>query len=88
MARVVAVGARAWPLARLADASVIEEGGLRLEWRPGVASALDARRIAAGRDVGGVRVFDAATGAPVTHDVTFAFAFHAFRPDGEWMLGD
>jgi hypothetical protein len=22
------------------------------------------------------------------HDIPFAFAFHAFFPDGEWMLGE
>ena len=26
------------------------------------------------------------TGADVVHDVAFAFAFHAFHPDGTWML--
>ena len=27
-------------------------------------------------------------GATSFHDVMFAFAFHAFWPEGEWMLGD
>jgi len=85
--RVVRVGDRAWPLARLTDAGTLEEAGLRLAWSPGMASALDARRIAAGRDVGAIRVQDAATGQDVVHEVVFAFAFHAFHPDGEWMLG-
>lgn len=51
-----------------------------------MASALDAADIAAGRDVGAIRVQDAATGRDVVHEVVFAFAFHAFHPDGLWML--
>ncbi|MEO0679964.1 MAG: DUF3179 domain-containing protein [Pseudomonadota bacterium] len=87
LARVVRVGERAWPLTRLAAAGEIEEAGVRLVWRTGQASALDAGVMADGRDVGTVRVFDAETGAPAVAEVVFAFAFHAFEPDGEWMLG-
>ncbi|MEM9641830.1 MAG: DUF3179 domain-containing protein [Pseudomonadota bacterium] len=87
LARVVRVGDRAWPLSRFADSATITEAGLRLEWRPGVASALDDASIANGRDVGAIRVFDAQTGADVVHEVVFAFAFHAFLPQGIWMLG-
>ena len=87
LARVVRVGGRAWPLERLAEAGVLEEAGLRLTWSPGMASALDARDIAAGRDVGAIRVQDATTGQDVVHEVVFAFAFHAFHPDGAWMVG-
>jgi len=87
LARVVRVGTRAWPLERLAAAGELTEAGHRLVWSSGMASALDAETIAEGRDVGMVRVYDAATGAPVAADVLFAFAFHAFVPEGEWMLG-
>ncbi|WP_425070988.1 DUF3179 domain-containing protein [Sagittula sp. S175] len=83
--RVVRVGDRAWPMDRLAAEGVIREAGVVLEWTPGQASALDAETIAAGRDVGSVRVRDAA-GRDQPHDVMFAFAFHAFWPEGEWML--
>ncbi|MDG4647592.1 DUF3179 domain-containing protein [Roseibacterium sp. SDUM158017] len=86
VARVVRVGARAWPLARLAEAGEIREAGLTITWQAGAASALDAARIAEGRDVGQIRVRDG-TGADVLHDVMFAFAFHAFWPEGTWMLG-
>ncbi len=41
--------------------------------------------MAEGRSVGTVRVKDGA-GADLPHDVMFAFAFHAFFPDGDWML--
>jgi hypothetical protein len=29
-----------------------------------------------------------AAGQDVPHDLLFAFAFHAFWPDGTWMLGE
>ncbi|MFW2587533.1 DUF3179 domain-containing protein [Sagittula sp. SSi028] len=85
LARVVRVGDRAWPLERLAQAQELREGGLVLTWRAGQASALDTDRIAQGRDVGSVRVRDG-QGRDLPHDVMFAFAFHAFWPEGDWML--
>lgn len=86
LARVVRVGDRAWPLTRLAEEGVLTEAGVTLSWTAGQASALDSQRIADGRDVGNVRVKDA-DGNDLPHDVMFAFAYHAFWPDGEWMLG-
>jgi len=85
LARVVRVGTRAWPLERLREAGTISEAGVTLTWTGGQASALDTRAIADGRDVGTVRVSDAG-GASVVYDMPFAFAFHAFHPDGEWMI--
>ncbi|MCC5984277.1 MAG: DUF3179 domain-containing protein [Rhodobacteraceae bacterium] len=87
LARVVRVGDRAWTFARLRDEGEIREAGVVLTWTPGQASALDSATIAAGRDVGTVRVRDDA-GRDLPHDIPFAFAFHAFFPEGEWMLGD
>ncbi len=87
LARVVRVGDRAWPLERLAEEGEIVEAGVRLAWEAGMASALDGSDIAASRDIGQVRVTDPTTGADVVHEVVFAFAFHAFEPDGRWMLG-
>ncbi len=87
LARVVRVGDRAWTFARLRAAGEIREAGVVLSWTPGQASALDSRDIAAGRDVGTVRVRDA-EGRDIAHDIPFAFAFHAFHPEGTWMLGD
>jgi len=86
LARVVRVGDRAWPLTRLSEVGEITEAGVTITWAAGKASALDSALIAAGRYVGQIRVRDA-TGADVVHDVMFAFAFHAFWPDGAWMLG-
>lgn len=84
--RVVRVGNRAWPLDRLAAEGVIREAEVEISWVAGQASALDSTQIGQGREVGNIRVRDAA-GADVAHDLMFAFAFHAFFPAGEWMLG-
>lgn len=83
--RVVRVGDRAWPLIRLAEVGEVSEAGVMISWRAGQASALDSAKIAKGRDVGTIRVRDA-QGRDVAHDVMFAFAFHAFWPEGRWML--
>ncbi len=85
--RVVRVGDRAWPLSRFAEAGGITEAGVTIFWSAGQASALDDGEIAQGRDVGTIRVRDS-SGRDVVHDVMFAFAFDAFWPEGEWMLGD
>jgi len=87
LARVVRVGDRAWPVSRLSEAKAegVTEAGITLNWSKGQASALDTAVIGRGRDVGTIRVRDGA-GKDVPHDVMFAFAFHAFFPDGTWML--
>ena len=84
--RVVRVGDRAWPLSRLREASRISEAGVTITWNSGQASALDSGVIQRGKDVGTIRVRDA-NGKDVAHDVMFAFAFHAFWPEGTWMIG-
>lgn len=85
--RVVRVGDRAWPLTRLSMVGEIREAGLVLTWTGGQASALDSQNIGRGREVGNIRVTDT-EGRDVVHDIPFAFAFHAFHPDGTWMLGN
>lgn len=86
LARVVRVGERAWPVERLRDAGRLEEAGVILTWREGQASALSSGNIADGTEVGNILVMTP-DGAPVVHEIVFAFAFHAFTPDGQWMLG-
>lgn len=86
LSRIVKVGDRAWPMARLAHAGEITEAGVTITWAGGQASALDGSSIAQSRDVGTIRVKKAGTGIDLPHDVMFAFAFHAFHPDGEWMM--
>ena len=83
--RVIKVGARAWPMERLRQAEEITEAGVTISWTSGQASALDSAKISKGKDVGTIRVRDGA-GKDVSHDVMFAFAFHAFYPDGDWMI--
>lgn len=87
LARVVRVENRAWTFERLREMGEIREAGVVLSWTPGQASALDSRAISQGRDVGTVRVRDE-QGRDLPHDIPFAFAFHAFFPEGVWMLGD
>ena len=87
LARVARVGNRAWPLERLRRTAEAREADVVITWRAGMASPLDTTEIARGRDIGQIRVRDS-TGRDITHDIMFAFAFHAFWPDGEWMLGD
>jgi len=85
MSRVIAVEDEAWTFELLRDKGTIEHGDLVLTWKPGQRSALDAREVAQGRDVGGVvvqrRTDDGKMEDVVAH-VTFAFAFHAFNPEG------
>jgi Protein of unknown function (DUF3179) len=87
MERVVAVETapgrhEAWSLALLAEKRTIRSGAIVLEWQPGQASALDRSVIGSGRDVGNVVVWSKQGPdlVEVPYDVTFAFAFHAFRP--------
>lgn len=87
LARVVRVGQAAWTYERLRKEREVVENGVRISWNEGQASALDKRDIQTSKEVGTVRVRDAGTGRDVAHDVMFAFAFHAFFPQGEWMLG-
>ena len=86
LARVVRVGNRAWPIERLSDVSEINEANVNICKRGIYASALGAGVIASADRVPSITVTDN-DGNPIVHDVMFAFAFHAFYPDGQWMLG-
>ncbi len=89
MARVVVVRIdRRKPLIvtleHLRKSGTLTHSGIRLTWRAGQSSAVDAAEIARGRDVGTVEaVSDAPEGksAALPYDVTFAFVAHAFHPD-------
>ncbi len=85
MARVVAVGEKAWSLRSLARRGRIEDGDLVLTWAAGQNSAVDERDISKGRDIGNVVVQKKIGGSlvDVPYDVTFAFAFFALRPKGK-----
>jgi hypothetical protein len=83
MARVVVVrdggDIHAVTLEMLREKGRIDLGGIDIAWTKGVNSALDTGAIAGGRDVGAVRVTK--DGRDLVHDITFAFAFHAFHPE-------
>ncbi len=82
--RVVRVGDEAWSLELVRERKTITKGDIVIRWEPGQASALDARIIADGFDVGNVTVQRKdAVGAleDVPYSVDFAFAFHAFLPE-------
>ena len=86
--RVVVIGDGAWPLKLLRAKKKIVYQDLTLTWTAGQNSIHDEQIIAQGRDVGNVVVKrGAGVGArDVPYDVTFAFAFKAFRPDGAFHL--
>ncbi|MBM3523533.1 MAG: DUF3179 domain-containing protein [Alphaproteobacteria bacterium] len=65
----------------------VAHDGLVFAWREGMVSALDGAEIATSRDVGSVTV-ETADGAPVVHEVTFAFALLAFLPDVAVLTAD
>ena len=83
--RVVVIGEEAWSLPLLRARGRVETDGLVIEWTAGQNSLHDHPVILAGRDVGNAVVRRrGAEGAmeDVAYDVTFAFAFRAFRPNG------
>jgi hypothetical protein len=85
MARVVALDNQAWTLDLLRREESITTGDITISWSSGQNSVLDTGTISQGRDVGNVLVQrnDGNNAmVDVVHDVTFAFVFHAFRPDG------
>lgn len=84
LAYVVAVDDQAWSLDLLQKQKRIETEELVITWESGQNAAMDARTISQGRDIGNVVVQRRENGSLVdaVHDVTFAFAFNAFFPDG------
>jgi hypothetical protein len=83
MARVIVVRdagkVMAVSLAMVREKGSVSLDDIEISWSKGVNSALDTRQISKGRDVGAVRVRKG--GDDMVHDITFAFAFHAFHPD-------
>ena len=85
--RVVVVGDTAWTLDLLREKGRIEKDDVVITWEPGQNSALNTRAIADGRDVGNVvaQKRDAGGLKDIVYDVTFAFVFLAFKPDGTFI---
>jgi hypothetical protein len=84
LARLVSVGDDAWPLELLRHKGLIEHDDLVLTWAAGQSSPLDTADTAKGRDIGNVVVQRSEAGGlvDVVHDLSFAFAFKALRPNG------
>ncbi len=84
MTRLVVVGEEAWTLDLLRKHKKITKGDLVITWEPGQNSALDTADISKGRDVGNVVVQRKTPGGlrDEVHDITFAFVFRAFKPQG------
>jgi len=82
LARVVVVGKEAWSLKLVRRLKQIKRGDLIITWEAGQNSALDTTKISAGRDIGNVIVQRDGPNGPTdaVHDISFAFAFHAFYP--------
>ncbi len=84
VARVVVVGKEAWTLDLIQAAGQLETDDLIVSWEPGQNSIHDRGLISDGRDVGNVLVQRRTDNGlvDVPYDVSFAFAFSAFVPDG------
>ena len=84
LARVVVVDGEGWSLSLLREEGRIETADLVLTWEPGQASALDSAFVSQGRDVGNVTVQRKTQYGleDAVHDLSFAFAFRAFHPEG------
>jgi hypothetical protein len=84
LAYVVAVGNDAWSLDLLRKEKRIEMGDLVITWEPGQLSVLDVSYIKESRDIGYVTVQRRTSAGleDAIYDMTFAFAFNAFNPDG------
>jgi len=85
LAYVIAVGNDAWPLEDIRKKKSIEHENIVIEWHEGMSSALDQPRIAEGRDIGYVTVQRKqkdGSSSDVAHDMTFAFVFKIFNPQG------
>lgn len=88
LARVVVVGKEAWSLDLLRERGSLSVDDLVFTWTSGQNSALDNARIARGRDVGNVTVQRRTEEGleDAVYDVSFAFAFTAFYPEGVMHL--
>lgn len=81
---MVVVGDQAWALELLSKEKRIETGDLVITLEAGQNAAMDRRNVSQVRDIANVTVQRKEGGNLVdaVHDVTFAFSFHAFNPDG------
>lgn len=86
MDRFVVVGDTAWAVEQIKEQGRIETDEYVITWESGQNSVYHGREIARGLDVGNLLVQEkTSTGlADTRYEVTFAFTFAAFIPDGTW----
>jgi hypothetical protein len=85
LARVAVVEGTAYALDLIRARGTLRDGDLILTHIDDMASPLDAPHVARGRDIGAVtveRVGPDGSRAAVPYHIAFAFAFHAFNPEG------
>ncbi len=86
LSRIVASEGKAWALDFVRKKKRIETAdGLLIQWEEGQNSALDAREIGEGVDIGNITATRLVNGKwqDVVYTVDFAFAHHAFHPEIE-----
>jgi hypothetical protein len=66
-------------LEKLREEKMLTREGITLTWTDGTRSALDARQISEGRQIG--NVIAKRGDKDIAYDLTFAFVTHAFMPD-------
>ncbi|MGY8815059.1 MAG: DUF3179 domain-containing protein [Gammaproteobacteria bacterium] len=86
MSYVISVDKNAWLLSDLRERKQILYEDLIIKWQAGMNSALDTSSINQGRDLGYVSIMSKSASAEyidISYDMTFAFVFKAFHPNGE-----
>jgi len=90
LARVIVVGQTAYALDLIRARGALRDGDLILTHIDDMASPLDAPHVARGRDMGAVaveRLTPDGARVPALSHIAFAFAFHAFVPEGRIVTG-
>lgn len=85
LSRVVVVEDKAWSVELVQSRKILDDGDIRIRWLPGQNSAVDHEEIIKGRDVGNIivqRKNSAGQYENTPYMVVFAFAYHAFYPEG------
>ncbi|MGK0296974.1 MAG: hypothetical protein ACI9XC_000574 [Gammaproteobacteria bacterium] len=86
MSYVISVDKKAWLLSDLRERKQILYEDIKIKWQAGMNSALDMSSINQGRDLGYVSVIRKSANdefEDISYDMTFAFVFKAFHPNGE-----
>ena len=84
MSYVIGVEQDAWLLTDVREIKKFSHNDLTIEWQVGMNSSLDTTKISDGRDIGYVTVSRKTPigRVDVAFDMTFAFVFKAFYPEG------